>query len=135
MKYEFLEHTGDAKFKAYGNNLEECFTNAAEAMSSLMVDPEKVQGKMTKSISITGSDLKALLYNFLEEIIVLIDTDSFVLHKVQSIKINPASGKYLLNAVLSGDNSENYKFETGVKAVTYNEMEVTENYVQVVVDI
>lgn len=135
MKYEFLEHTADAKFRAYGKNLEECFANAAEAMASLMVNPEEVEAKATKSVSITGSDLKSLLYNFLEQLLILLDTDSFVLHKVESISINSAGKKYLLSATLAGDSSEKYEFKTGVKAVTYNEMEVAESYVQVVVDV
>ena len=135
MKYEFFEHTADAKFRAYGRNLEECFANAAEAMTSIIVKPESVAAKIRKSVSITGSDLKSLLYSFLEQFLILLDTDSFVLHNVENISINSAGKKYLLSATLAGDSSGNYELDTGIKAVTYNEMEVTESYVQVVVDI
>lgn len=136
MKYEFLEHTSDAKFRAYGKSIEECFANAAEATTSIMVNPEKVEEKLTKSVQVKGKDLKQLLSHFLEEVLFLIDIENFILHKVASIKINTVGKDYLLSATLSGDKiGEKYKLETGIKAVTYMDMEVTENYVQVVVDI
>ncbi|MBW3023145.1 archease [Candidatus Woesearchaeota archaeon] len=136
MKYEFLEHTSDAKFKAYGRNLEECFANAAEAMTSVMTDPEKVEGKITKSVQIKGKDLKQLLLNFLEELLFLLDTENFIIHKVSAIQITPKGKEYFLSATLSGDKvDDKYEIETGIKAVTYMDMEVKENYVQVVVDI
>jgi len=136
MNYEFLEHTSDAKFRAYGKSLEECFANAAEAMTSVMTDPEKVDAKITKAVQITGKDLKQLLVNFLEELLFLLDTESFILHKVSSIKINPKGKEYFLSATLSGDKiNEKYELLTGIKAVTYMDIEVAENHVQVVVDI
>ena len=136
MKYEFLEHTSDAKFRAYGKNLEECFANAAEAMTSLMINPELVEEKITKAVQVTGKDLKQLLLNFLEELLFLLDTENFILHKVASMQINPKGKEYFLSATFSGDKAdEKYEFLTGIKAVTYMDMEVTESYVQVVVDI
>ena len=50
-KYEFLEHTADTKFRAYGKNLEEQFSNAAIALIAVMFDPEKIEEKIIKSIS------------------------------------------------------------------------------------
>ncbi len=135
-KYEFLEHTADAKFRAYGKNLEECFANAALAMTAIMTEPENVEPKIMKSINVTGSDLKSLLYNFLEEFIVLLDSENFILNKVKDIKINPKGRKYFFSATVVCDKVNNkYEIETGIKAVTYMDMEVKEDYVQVVVDI
>lgn len=136
MKYEFLEHLSDAKFKAYGKSFEECFSNAAEAMTKVMTDPEKIEEKLTKSMQVTGTDLKQLLYSFLEELLFLVDTQGFLLHRVSSIQITPKGKGYFLSATLSGDEiSPKYEMKTGIKAVTYMDMEVHENYVQVVVDI
>jgi len=136
MKYEFLEHLSDAKFRAYGKSFEECFANAAEAMTKVMTDPEKIEEKLTKSVQVSGTDLKQLLYSFLEELLFLLDTQNFILHKVTDIKIVPKGRGYFLSATLSGDSvDDKYEMETGIKAVTYMDMEVKENYVQVVVDI
>ena len=81
-KYEFFEHTADAKFRAYGKNIGEQFSNAAIALIAVMFDPEKIEEKITKSVTIKGNDLKSLLYNFLEELLYLIDTELFIVHKV-----------------------------------------------------
>ncbi|MEM4336575.1 MAG: archease [Candidatus Woesearchaeota archaeon] len=136
MKYEFLEHTSDIKFRAYGNSIEECFANAAEAMTKIMTDPEKIEGKIIKVIQLSGKDLKQLLLNFLEELLFLLDTENFILNKVTSIKITPKGKEYFLSATFLGDKIDGkYEIETGIKAVTYMDMEVKEKYVQVVVDI
>jgi SHS2 domain-containing protein len=42
MDYEYLEHTADAQFIAYGQTLDEAFVNAARATFALIVDPGKV---------------------------------------------------------------------------------------------
>lgn len=136
MKYEFLEHTSDAKIKAYGKSFEECFANAAEATTRVMTDPEKVEDKITKSVQVSGNDLKQLLYNFLEELLFLLDTQGFLLHRVRNIKISPKGKGYFLSANLCGDTVDGkYEIETGIKAVTYMDMEVKENYCIAVLDI
>ncbi len=135
-KYEFLEHTADTKLRAYGKNIEEQFSNAALALTAVMFDPEKIEEKITKSIAIKGSDLKSLLYNFIEELLYLIDTQSFIVHKVTGIKISEMNKKHILSATLIGDKiSDKYENFGSVKAVTYNEMEIKPDYVQVVLDI
>lgn len=134
MKYKFLEHTADAKFQAFGKNLEEAFSNAALAMFSIMIDPSKVKAKIKREITVDGIDKKSLLYKFLEEILFLLDTEGFLLNKVEKLKIE----KNKLSTVLVGDRiSDNYKLSGDVKAVTYNDMEIHEKpfMVQVVVDL
>lgn len=138
VKYKFLEHTADAKFQAFGKTLEEKFSNAALAMFSIMVDTTKVKAKIEKKISIEGSDEKSLLYNFLEELLFLLDTEYFLLNKVKSIKINKDKdkNKNRLDATFVGDNKmKEYQLLGEVKAVTYNDMDINPEYVQVVVDL
>jgi len=122
MKYKFLEHTADAKFQAFGKTLEEAFSNAALAMFSIMIEPSKVKNKIKKEFEVTGKDKKSLLYKFLEEILFLLDTEGFVLNKVEKLEISENK----LKAVLAGDNIKSYKLSGDVKAVTYNDMEIKE---------
>lgn len=135
MKYKFLEHKADAKFQAFGKTLEEAFSNAALAMTSVMTDYEKIKPKVVYKVKAEGEDKKALLYSFLEQLLILLDTESFLLHKIKTIKIN----KNQLVAELIGDkfSKNNYVIKINIKAVTYNDMEVKEKpfMVQVVVDI
>ena len=135
MLYEFLPHTADVKFRAYGKSLEEAFSNAALALTSIIVEPEKVEGKVEKVIEVSAEDDKALLYDFLEQFLVLLDTDEFVMHEVKEISIEDLK----LKAKVTGDNVNNYKPETHIKAITYQEMEIQEEdgkfMVQVVPDL
>lgn len=137
-KFKFLEHTADAKFQAYGRSLEEAFSNAALAMFSIITDTEKVKGNIKKDIECSSKDLKSLLYDFLEELVFLIDTKNFLLNNVKEMKIYKDE-IYFLRAVVEGDEAETYETSGDIKAVTYNEMEIKEEkdkaMVQVVLDL
>lgn len=135
-KYDFLPHTADVKFRAYGKTLEEQFVNAALATTAVMFDPEEIEPNEQKKVTITGKDKQALLYNWLEEIIYLCDAEFFILHEVKDANFEETDKGFQITAVFVGDKyKEKYKRHTGVKAVTYNEMEVTDDYVQVVLDV
>lgn len=123
-KFKFLKHTADIKFQAFGNSLEECFENAALALVNIICK-EKVKAIIKKDIKIEGEDLEKLLYNFLEEFLFLIDSKNFIFGKFKKIKIYKKNDRYQLHSEILGDNLKNYQMETGVKAITYNEMWVT----------
>lgn len=138
-KYNFLEHTGDAKFQAFGDTLEEAFSNAAMALVSLMWEASKVAGRINYPVSVEGRDLEQLLLDFLEEILYLQETKHFLLHRVENLRVNRGNTAFSLKAVFKGDDaSRGYDIFGEVKAVTYHEMEVREEdrvMVQVVVDL
>ncbi len=138
-KYKFLEHTADAKFQAYGESLEEAFSNAALALTDLVVEVKEVEQVLQKTIEIETEDLKSLLYEFLEKFLYLIDVEHFVIGTVVSLKIQKGV-KYKLNATVAGDvGIEKYDFKTSIKAVTYNDMIIQDMpgkaMVQVVLDL
>ncbi|MBU0466694.1 MAG: archease [Nanoarchaeota archaeon] len=134
MKYTFLPHTADIKFKAYGKTLNQAFENAALAISKILAKENKVKTNITKDIELEGIDQKSLFYNFLEEIIFLFDAEHFIVSKA-SIKIT----KYKLTAKLKGDNASNYQGLDHIKAATYAEMHIKKTQkgweVQAVVDV
>jgi len=134
-KFEFLEHTADAKFLAYGKNLEEAFSNAAAALFTIMTDITKIKPKIKKHIVVNSSGKQAMLYDFLEELIFLMDTEAFLLHEVKNLKITGST----LDADAYGDKGDGYDVHTQVKAITYNDMFIKEEEdlvtVQVVPDL
>ncbi len=139
-RYEFLEHTADAKFKAYGKSLEEAFGNAAIALANIVFETDKIELKVNKAIEAKGDDLKELLLNFLNEFVYLLDAEGFILGKIVSLTINKTPDGYRLAAIAKGDkHSAKYESLGDVKAVTYAEMEIKQEkdkcWVQVVVDI
>lgn len=138
-KYQFLEHTADAKFQAFGHSLEEAFINAVYATVSLMWEREKIGRKIQQPVRVEGRDLEQLLVNFLEEILYLLDSRMFLLHSVEKMKIQREADIFVLDAQFLGDiNEKQYRPHGDVKAITYNEMEIHTNdrfMVQVVVDV
>mgnify|MGYP001559585352 FL=1 len=143
LKYEYVPHTADVKFRAYGKTLEEAFSNAAFALYNVMVNTGKVKAKATKKIASAGEDLPALLQNFLEQFIILLDTDNFFLSTIKKISIRSSKNHYKLSAVAAGDEAKNYEtIGPQVKACTYNDMFVRQEkgkgkgwVVQVVLDV
>jgi len=140
MKYKFLEHTADIKFQAFGKTIEKAFENSAYALQEVITEKIKIKPVIKKKIEVEGRDKEALLYNFLEEFLFLLDSENFVLSKINKISIKEQDNKeYKLIAEVIGDKARNYKFTNNVKAITYNEMFVKKEgkvYIcQVVVDV
>ena len=117
-KYKFLEHTADIKFQAFGKSLNRAFENSAIAMFRAMTS-ERIRAKNKKTIKIEGRDKESLLYNFLEELLFLLDTENFFLSK---IKVRIEEGKFQLTADLFGDDVKKYNPHIDIKAITYNQM-------------
>ena len=119
-KFEFLEHTADIKFKAFGKTISALFENCALAFSNYISRGEKIKRTITKKINIfSEKDKESLLYNFLENLITLLDTDNFIVSKAK-IKIKNNN----LQAILKGHSAGRYIGLDHVKAVTYAEMYV-----------
>ncbi len=133
-KYEFLEHTADIKFKVYAKTLERVFENTAEAISEILSRSDEVKNVGMKKIEISGKDNPGLLYNFIDELIYLLDAEQFIVAKAK-VKI---SGKKL-TANIYGDDALKYPGLDHIKAATYAEMYVKEKKgnweAQVVVDV
>lgn len=121
MKYKFFPHTADIKFQAFGESLEEAFENSALALSESIYEGE-VEKNRDYTVQAKGSDLKNLLLNFLEEFLVLFDSENFVLSKVQNLEIEKSGDKYEIKSDLLGDDTRKYEISEHVKAITYNEM-------------
>ena len=120
MTIKFLEHTADVKFQASGKSIEEAFIESARALNETIYGKIKIKRELKKEIKSQGTDMEALLYNFLEEFLYLLDAECFLVAKIEEIEINDKN--FTLKAVLSGDDSRNYEFSNHVKAITYNEM-------------
>ncbi len=156
-KFEFLEHTADTKIKAYGKNLEEAFINVALATTTVMTDLDEIKLSNSKKIVIKSKNEKSLLYDFLEEILFLLDTEGFLVGEVKDLSIekidNRTSGnedktygsnnkddgsdnKFRLICTLNGDFADKgYEVHTTIKAITYSEMEITQNDDGVIIQI
>lgn len=138
-KFEFLDHTSEAKFRAYGKSMEEAFANAAEALLNVIVDTKDLEPVIAKKINAEGKDLQSLLFNFLEQFIILTDSENFLLKEVKKIKLTEGSVLKISAEVVGDTYSEKYETHGALKAITYHDMIARQEndtfVVQVVVDI
>lgn len=117
-KFELLEHTADIKFKIFGSTLNEIFENAVLAFSYYVGNGERIGTKKGKIIEVKGNDTESLFYNFIDELIYLIDAENFLTAKA-SVLLRGNN----LKAELFGDSASNYNLKL-VKAATYSEMKI-----------
>ncbi len=124
-KVKFFPHTADIEFEVYGNSMEQAFENAASAVANIIANIKKVGKKIRKEISIESEDLLSLLYDFLEQLLVLHDSENLVFSKIKVDSIQRNNG-YALNAEFFGEDYDEKKHGTGtvVKAITYHSMDV-----------
>jgi len=137
-QWEYIEHTADAEFKAYGKTIEEAFGNAALAMFNILTNVKKVEPKIKKKIKKRAPRLDTLLYEFLNGLLFFLDTEGFIVSEVKNLVIK--KGKECeLSAIVNGDVAENYEVHGDIKSATYNNMQIKEEngifVLRVVVDI
>ena len=126
MSYRHLEHATDAVIEVTAPNLTRAFEVAGMSVVETILDPSKIDEKTNFSVSVQGKDLRYLLYNWLEEIIILTITDGFAIKKMLvEIKKN---NQYEIMAQVFGEKIDitKHKFKVEVKSPTFHEMEIQE---------
>jgi len=103
-KFKFIEHTADIKFKVFGKSLSEIFENSALAMSDIFSRGGKIKSEKSRKVIMGGDDNEAILYEFIDELIYLMDAEGFVVSKA---KVKILDGK--LTGIVYGDDAKNYK--------------------------
>jgi SHS2 domain-containing protein len=124
--FEFLEHTADAYIAAYGTDFAEAFENAALAMFDVMTDVEKVSPEVKDNVGVVAGDECALLYSWLEALLVKFDVNKMLYSKFKVLDFNQTSSGFRLKGEIWGEkfNPEKHTQKVGVKAVTYHRMEI-----------
>ncbi|WP_342306038.1 archease [Methanolobus sp. ZRKC5] len=124
--YEYLEHTADARFRAYGKSLEKAFENAALAMLNVMVDTSSISNNSSVDVELSSPDLDSLLFDWLSEILFVFEVDEMVFGRVKVNELNVSDGECSMSATLYGEAMDLsvHVFDTEVKAATYNEMKI-----------
>lgn len=139
LRYNFLDHTADAEFRAFGADLAEALANAALAVASLMWDWDKVARSISRPVEVRGRDLPQLVSRYLAEVLFLFESEGFLLAGADGVHVTREGRAYRLQAVFWGDKlSDRYPLHGDVKAITYNDMKIEEGdrtVIQVVVDV
>ena len=128
MPYEYLEDsvTSDVTFRAWGRDLDELFTAAADATTNVMVGAvESISPTVTKPASVNAEELDLLLLRFLEELIFHKDAEGLIL-RATAVRVEAANDGHQVHAQLCGEPIDPNKHEllADVKAVTVHGLRV-----------
>lgn len=117
MSYSFLDHVADVRMRVESDTLEGLFTDAVKGMMDLL-EPEILENKVERQITLEANDTTALLIDFLSEVLLNVH-----IHKEAYSRIE---FKYLKDTSLEVNlyGSSTSSFGEDIKAVTYHEADV-----------
>jgi SHS2 domain-containing protein len=123
-KFEFLEHTADAYIRAFGKTMEEAYENAALSMFETITDTGKIAQTQQENLEVEAEDQYALLYNWLEALLVKSETEGMLYSKfkISGWKETPEAFKF--TATIWGEkfDAKKHPQKVAIKAPTYHRM-------------
>lgn len=123
QEFEFLEHTADVKFKAFGRTMQECFSSSARALTDTLVDVKSVEARLNRIVKLDAENYEQLLHKFLEEVLFQFQVEQFLACKAELCFGESKNGWVELEGKIVGErlDSKKHSIKTDVKAVTWNE--------------
>lgn len=123
--FRYLDHVTDAYVEAYGDSMEEAFSYAAKGTINIMFELKDILGKSKFEFNVVGHDYSELLFNWIDEIILLIAVENKVASNFE-LKISKLDSKYQLtgHTMTEPVDISKHGYKTEIKGVTYHEMEI-----------
>ncbi len=134
-KFEFIEHTADVAFKAYGKDLNELFANAAEALESTLVQLQRIAPIEIRTIEMASDSYENLLYNWLAELLVMFEVERFA---VKQCKLEVTGLSLFAECLGEKIDLDRHVLNEEVKAVTYHNLQLMKNdiyHVEITLDV
>ncbi|BCA54022.1 archease [Nitrospira sp. KM1] len=127
--FRFLDDiaVADIAFEAQGNTVEELFSGATRALIETLADPGTIGAVWQREIHRSESDLSALLFDWLSDIVYWKDAEGVVFHDAP-LTVTSEAGHWTLNARLIGApvNRAAQELRNDVKGVTKHLYEVNQ---------
>lgn len=121
--FDFFEHTADLGIEVQGASLEALFEEAANALlGTILQHPEKVKPTITKSFEIHETNTELLLRDFLNQLLILFETQRLVF---SAIKITLKENALLALAFGEEFEAQRHGRNHEVKAITYHGLSIT----------
>ena len=120
--FEILEHSADEKFHAEGDSKEKVFSEAVKAFAEIVGG--NTEGMYHHKIDVESENLEALLYDFLDELVFLQDSEGVAISHAEDVKIEEKTDSWKINASILVDNITSDMNLLDIKSPTYNEMKV-----------
>lgn len=137
MSFEYKDHTADVIVHASGETLQEAFEQAALGFYQIITDIKTIDPIYVKNVVIESEDIKSLLFDWIDQLIFLFDTEYFISNKVKITSFNRTDNRFTLEAILNGEEFiiDKHPQKTEVKAMTYSFMEIGDNFVEFTLDL
>ena len=119
-----IDHTADLMVKAFGNTLEECFSNAGYALFDQTVDLSTVEPLNSFMIEVSGDHIEDRFYSFLSELLFLEDSEGLILC---DLNVRFDGDKVICNAKGEVLDRGKHRVRSEIKAVTYHMMNIDQN--------
>lgn len=125
-RFDILPHPADVKLVSYGRSIKEMLEYAGRGLMLEMFDLDFFEEKTSEDITVSESNLNDIFFNFLDELLYLYQSKSFVTKKIE---INEISGEVMcVNAKLTGEVFDQSKHMSHVKdeikAITASDLKV-----------
>lgn len=127
MSIQYLEHATDAFIEVTASNLNEAFTLAGQSVVDTTLDRETIDEKEQKTITVSGKELRYLLFNWLEEVNYQLITEGFAIARF-SLDISKNT-TYELKSTIFGEpiDLKKHHFKVEIKAPTFHMMKIKQN--------
>jgi len=117
--FELLEHQADVGVRAWGNTLAEAYEQAAWAVADIL--GARAEGPGThRTIRLIGNDEGGLLVDFLNELLLLHETEDPGIAAIRVSNVTPTELDAQIELVPLDDTSEGLP----VKAATFHQLRV-----------
>ncbi len=122
--FEILEHTADVGVRARGETPAALFENAAAGFLEIALERETVTERETRRLAAEAADREALLVNWLQEVLWLVDAEGWLPRRVVVEEISEAR----VSGTAYGEPRDpaRHRFHIIIKAVTYHQLSVRE---------
>lgn len=122
----WLEHTTDAEYSVEAPTLARGFELCGLALEHTMVNIESIGDTVITPIKAKGKDLQSLLYDYLEQFIILMDSKNLLISSIFIPQIEKTKRGYKLLAHTLGEIYDPSKHETktAIKSPTYHAMSI-----------
>jgi SHS2 domain-containing protein len=128
--HEFLPVTGDIQVHAWAPTLAELFRETGLVLMRIIVPgPASTNEEISVRVDKDAEDLKALLFDWLSEILYLFDADLLVINEIEIDSLDEVEdGRWEIKSQFKGERFRKGYHRGGkeVKAVTYSYMTIEE---------
>jgi len=124
MGYELVDHTADLGIRVWADDIKGLFEEAARAFFDIITDLSKVEAHLQREVVVQGSSREVLMVAWLNELLYLHEVEGLLFCDFSVAEIDEGA----VTGVAGGEvfDEGRHSIKTGVKAVTYHQLEIKE---------